>query len=224
MPDETDLLAAQMRSLAAIAPGVAHDLRGPVNTIVFTLELLREAASRVADPALRDRQLGYVEVLAKEAARLHRGLETFIAHAATPPGRRQVVSLSGLAAELADMAAGPLRQRRLGLERQIAAERLEVEADGPGLRQALLQVFLAALAESPPQAGLTLGAFAQDNRAVVEIGPAAGAPGAEAGRHLATARALLETIGGTLIAGSNGPAGTPGKHRVELPLSREGTA
>jgi signal transduction histidine kinase len=220
VPDDADrLLAAQMRSLAAITPGVAHDLRGPINTMVFTLELLRESAGRVADPLLRERQLGYVRVLSDEVRRLHRQLEIFLTHTVSPPGTREVVDLKALAAELADLLAGPLRKRRVELRREMSDARLAVAVDRSALRHALLLLVLAALAAVPEGGSLTLSVAAQGEQAEVEVMPAAGAT---ASGELDAARALLSPFGGTLVTVTDGPASTPKGQRVQLPLVQGG--
>lgn len=220
MADDTDrLLAAQMRSLSAITPGVAHDLRGPINTMVFTLELLRDAAGRVTDAALRERQQGYIRVLSDELQRLHRQMETFLAHTLSPPGTRDVVDLKTVVEELADLLAGPLRKRRIELRLEICEERLPVAVDRAALRQALLQLVLAALSALPDRESLTLSVGAQEGQAVVEIAPADTQGGA-----LDAARALLSSSGGTLVTVvTDGPDGTPNRQRLQLRLVREGS-
>lgn len=218
--DETALLAAQMRSLAAVVPGVGHDLRGPINTMVFTIELLRQSVGRLADGALRERQLGYVQVLSDEVRKLHRQLELLLGHAAGAPGTREVLDLKALAAELADLLAGPLRRRRLELERAFPGERLPVHADRPTLRQILLHLGVAVLTAAPDREKITLAVQRQGGLAVVELGPAGG----ETDVQVTAARELLGTLGGTLVTVPGGPiVAAPRKHRVELPLFREGS-
>ena len=219
--DEIALLAAQMRSLAAVLPGVGHDLRGPINTMVFTLEVLRESAGRVVEPALRERQLGYVRVLADETRRLHRQVEILLGYAASPAGAREVVDLKPLALELADFLAGPLRKRRIELQRAIDEERLPVTGDRATLRQVLLHLGVAALAAASDHGTVTLAAGPRGDRAVVELGPAPPS-GDEGDEQVDAARELLSTLGGTLVTVSGGPVAAPRKHRVELPLFREG--
>ena len=50
----TDLrLTSQMRSVAQISPAVAHDLRAPINAMVFNLEILKETIASGRAPAMR---------------------------------------------------------------------------------------------------------------------------------------------------------------------------
>src|SRR5687768_16701404 len=51
-----------IRSLAQITPAVAHDLRAPINAMVFNVEILKEtiASGNGAEPGGRERQLRYV--------------------------------------------------------------------------------------------------------------------------------------------------------------------
>ncbi|HET9227977.1 MAG TPA: hypothetical protein VFR31_14980, partial [Thermoanaerobaculia bacterium] len=60
---DSDLrLSALMRSLAYVTPAVAHDLRAPINAMVFNIEILKEtiASGKGAEPGGRERQLRYV--------------------------------------------------------------------------------------------------------------------------------------------------------------------
>ena len=67
-------LTSQMRSVSQISPAVAHDLRAPINAMVFNLEILKEtiASGRAEVPGNRDKLLRYVSVLREELTRLHR--------------------------------------------------------------------------------------------------------------------------------------------------------
>ena len=85
-PDRADerRLAAHMRAVAAITPAVAHDLRAPINSMVFNLEILKETITGglASDPKARERQARYVRVLREELSRLHRGIEIWLAQTA----------------------------------------------------------------------------------------------------------------------------------------------
>ncbi|HEX3557303.1 MAG TPA: hypothetical protein VIA62_29090 [Thermoanaerobaculia bacterium] len=231
----TDLrLTSQMRSVSQISPAVAHDLRAPINAMVFNLEILKEtiASGRAADPGSRDKLLRYVSVLKEELTRLHRGLEIFLAHISPRGDRQETLDLRELTEELAALLVGPARKQQARVEAELPPEPVPVEGNRFLLRQALLHLSLATLAGVPKQGTLHLGLERQDGRARLRLhgvagpespaatsaegataGPSAGpAPGFDlrlspegAVAQLWVARSILAAHGGEVRAA--GPAG-----------------
>ena len=112
---ESDLrLTSQMRSVSQISPAVAHDLRAPINAMVFNIEILKEmlASGRATDPANKDKLLRYVNVLKEELSRLHRGLENFLAYISPRGDRDETLDLRELAEELAALLVAPARKQQ----------------------------------------------------------------------------------------------------------------
>ena len=173
----TDLrLTSQMRSVAQISPAVAHDLRAPINAMVFNLEILKEtiASGRAAEPGSRDKLLRYVSVLKEELTRLHRGLEIFLAHISPRGDRQETLDLRELTEELAALLVGPARKQQARVEAELPPEPVPVEGNRFLLRQALLHLSLAALAGVPKQGTLHLGLERQDGRARLRLHGVAG--------------------------------------------------
>ncbi|HSN86568.1 MAG TPA: histidine kinase dimerization/phospho-acceptor domain-containing protein, partial [Thermoanaerobaculia bacterium] len=103
---EADLrLVAQMRSVAQISPSVAHDLRAPINAMVFNIEILKEtiASGRGAEPGGRERQLRYVNVLKEELTRLHKSLEIFLSFISPRSDRDETFDFRELTEELSSL-------------------------------------------------------------------------------------------------------------------------
>jgi len=227
-------LTSQMRSVAQISPAVAHDLRAPINAMVFNLEILKEtiASGRAAEPGSRDKLLRYVSVLKEELTRLHRGLEIFLAHISPRGDRQETLDLRELTEELAALLVGPARKQQARVEAELPPEPVPVEGNRFLLRQALLHLSLAALAGVPKQGTLHLGLERQDGRARLRLHGVAGpespavvssgdaAAGASAGpapgfdlrlspegavAQLWVARSILAAHGGEVRAA--GPAG-----------------
>jgi signal transduction histidine kinase len=240
-------LAAQMRSLSQISPAVAHDLRAPINAMVFNLEILKEtiASGRGSEPGGTDRQLRYVNVLKEELLRLHKSLEIFLAHTSPRGDRAETLDLREVVQELAALLVAPARKQQVQVQAELPPQALSLVANRYLLRQALLHLALAALTGVPKQGLLTVRLEGEDNRARLRLagnpGPDSPAvnsadaatsesevPGFEprptpAGTlaQLWVARSILAAHGGEARAA--GPAfpsagGAPQVYEVELPV------
>jgi signal transduction histidine kinase len=177
-------LATQMRALSQISPAVAHDLRAPINAMVFNIEVLKEtlAAAPGLDQTMRERQLRYVNVLKEELNRLHRSLEVFIAHTSPRGDRVEVLDLRELLEELAALLVGPARKQQVQVRAEVGTEKVTLEVNRYLLRQALLHVALAVLGPIPRQGTLEIRLESGDGAVRVRIeGSGAAEPG-EAGQ------------------------------------------
>lgn len=174
---EVDLrMICLMRSLTQITPAVAHDLRAPINAMVFNIEVLKEtiASGRGADPAGRERQLRYVNVLKEELHRLHRGMENFIAQISPRGDRDETLDLREPLEELGALLVGPARKQQARVEAHLPAEQVPVHGNRYLLRQALLHLGLAVLGTVPRDGVLEIGLDAAEGRARVRLAGAAG--------------------------------------------------
>lgn len=154
---EEDLrLAAQMRSIAQVTPAVAHDLRAPINAMVFNLEILKETLS-AGSPGGPERQLRYVQVLKDELSRLHRLMETYIAQSSPRGDRRETLDLRDLLIELGELLAGPCRKQQVTVAVESPLPPVEIQGNRYHLRQLLLHLAVAVLSELPRGSSLRLG-------------------------------------------------------------------
>lgn len=154
---ETDLrLTSQMRSVAQISPAVAHDLRAPINAMVFNIEILKEmiASGRAADPNSREKLLKYTTVLKEELGRLHKGLETFLAFISPRSDKVEALDVRELAGELAALLVAPARKQQVQVKAELPDGAIPTRGNRYLLRQALLHLSLAALAGIPKQGTL----------------------------------------------------------------------
>ena len=244
---ESDLrLTSQMRSVSQISPAVAHDLRAPINAMVFNIEILKEmlASGRATDPANKDKLLRYVNVLKEELSRLHRGMENFLAYISPRGDRDETLDLRELTEELAMLLVAPARKQQARVESELPAEPVPVDANRYLLRQALLHLALAALTGVPRQGALHVLLERQDGRARLRLygvrgadspeeadtaQPEPPAPGFDlsfsAGGALAqlwVARAILAGYGGEARAigpEGEGMTGVSRVYEVELTIS-----
>lgn len=169
-------LTSQMRSVSGISPAVAHDLRAPINTMVFNLEILKDsiASGRVAEPAGQERLLRYVKVLGEELTRLHRELEVFLAYISPRSDRTETLDLGQLAGELAALMVGPARKQLVQVKPELGREPVLVEGNRYLLRQALLHLAVAVLAGTPKRGELHLHLAKADGRGRLRFWGAAG--------------------------------------------------
>jgi signal transduction histidine kinase len=244
---ESDLrLISQMRSVSQISPAVAHDLRAPINAMVFNIEILKEmlASGRATDPANKDKLLRYVNVLKEELSRLHRGMENFLAYISPRGDRDETLDLREMAEELAALLVAPARKQQAQVRSELPAEPVPVDANRYLLRQALLHLALAALTGVPKQGALHVLLERQDGRARLRLYGIRGADSPEEGdaaqpvpsppgfdlsfsaggalAQLWVARAILAAYGGEARAiGPEGEGMTGGSrvYEVELTIS-----
>lgn len=206
---ESDLRqVALMRSLTQITPAVAHDLRAPINAMVFNIEVLKEtvASGRAAEAAGKERVLRYVNVLKEELHRLHHGMETYIAQISPRGDRDESIDLREPLEELAALLIGPARKQQVRVTTDLPTTKMMVFGNRYLLRQALLHVSLAALGSVPRDGILEIG---------LEAGPETGATG---GGRSGRARIRIEGSAGN-VAGA-GPDPAPG---FDVRVSEKGT-
>ncbi len=229
--------AALLRTLAQITPAVAHDLRAPINAMVFNIEVLKEtiASGRGSEPGGRDRQLRYVNVLREELTRLHREMEIYIAQISPRGDRDEVLDLRELLEDLASLLAGPARKQQVKVKPVLPAAPVQVAGNRFVLRQALLHLAVAALGTVPRDGLLELGVESRGRQARVRVSGICGetggtgpepAPGFDVEvspqgllAQLWSARALLETQGGQVRDVGN--SGCPRSYEVELSLAQD---
>lgn len=157
---EADLRqVALMRSLTQITPAVAHDLRAPINAMVFNIEVLKEtvASGRAAEAAGKERVLRYVNVLKEELHRLHHGMETYIAQISPRGDRDESMDLREPLEELAALLVGPARKQQVRVTTDLPTGKVMVFGNRYLLRQALLHISLAALGTVPRDGVLEIG-------------------------------------------------------------------
>jgi len=221
-------LATHLRTLAQLAPGIAHDLRAPINAMVFNLEVLRETLSRRSDPgsAAHDaRLLRYAEVLREELARLHDRLETLFAFLLPAPSRRETLSLATVLHEIEILVLPTARKRQIAVRRDQPDDSLHLPGGTGALREALLQVAVATLSQVASQGSLTLGGEGRPSGVLIRM---QGAPPAShpdlafpAGSDLAVAAAIIESGGGRLRKIDTSVSAEPCvAYEIEFPDSR----
>jgi signal transduction histidine kinase len=164
-------LAAHMRAVTAITPAVAHDLRAPINSMLFNLEVLKETlgGALAGQPGSAERQDRYVRVLREELARLHQGLEVWLAQTAERRQEAEACDLGELVSELAALLVPVARKRQVQVAWEPPAAPAAVQARRHVLKQALLLLGVAALEATPNGTSLALGLATGSERTIASI-------------------------------------------------------
>jgi PAS domain-containing protein len=233
----TDLrLATFLRAIAQVSPAVAHDLRAPINAMVFNIEILKEtvAAAKALEPAARERQLRYVGVLKDELARLHGELEHFLSHTTARGDRPDAFDLREAVTELAALLVPQARKLQVKVVSELPEQPVLVAVNRYQVRQAFLEIGLAALAGVTRAGSLTLhleGGAANGEKGGARLvlrgplsaeapaldftlAPGAAPPGSVRLHH---ARAIVVEQGGEVRV-TGGPGGER-SFEIELPAS-----
>ncbi|MEO8605118.1 MAG: hypothetical protein ABI629_21300 [bacterium] len=135
MSEDEALLAARMRALAAFAPGYFHDLKGPLNTIVLRLELLRAAPA-----SGEDKRRASVTAIEDQVRRLDRMLQCWLGYSAPGSDANAGVDLRLLANDVGALVAPLARKRRLELAISTPDEPLPSPLPADALSSVLLDL------------------------------------------------------------------------------------
>jgi signal transduction histidine kinase len=210
--------AAWCRLLEALEPSLAHDLRGPLNTLTLHVELLRRVAATL-DPngvAEQQRQVEKlqrsVQSLEREVGRLTSHVDGLLRLVGAPQEPPASSTLGALLEECQQDLRTVARHREIALH-------FELRADSPlrqreVLRRALLLVLYGEIERSVAGDTVTASLDLERDRgeAVLELRSSASDRGAErAPASGAAAEALLARCNGSLSWG-----GVPGEPALRL--------
>lgn len=228
--EESLRLAAQMGVLSRLYPGVVHDLKSPLNTLVVNLELLKASISDAPDVARQER---YVGVLREELQRLNRSIESLLPAAAPPSDETGRFDLRELVEEVGGLVLAPARHQSVKLEVAPGDAPLPLDGRRGRLKQALLDVVLNALDAMPGGGSLELRAERHPHQAVVSVsdsGPGIPEEAADrvydlyyttkdrhSGLGLYVARAMVESANGSISHRRSAAGGT--RFEFKLPLA-----
>jgi signal transduction histidine kinase len=154
------MLASQMRTLQAVQRAYAHDVRGPLNAMQLTLELLcgvmldAQAAEPAGGAAAWQRHLA---VLREELVKLNRTVQALLEQQVPLGSSVQRFQLAGLAREVAHALRGHAAQQRVEIAVEVPPAEILVQGVRDRLRQALLNVAVHALQGVPAAGRLVIG-------------------------------------------------------------------
>jgi signal transduction histidine kinase len=166
-----------------------------------------------------------VNVLKEELNRLHKEMEIFIAHISPRGDRSENLDVRELMEELSVLLTGPARKQQVQVRLQLPEEPVTVAVNRYLLRQTLLHLSLAALADVPKEGALELKLERRGDRAWMRVAgtpPGSGATSGSGGfdirfspsgalAQLHVARGILASQGGEVR-----PGDAPQSYEIEL--------
>ncbi len=154
--------------IAALAGGLAHEIRNPLSTIRMNLELLGEEIGATDDPKVR-RMFTKLERIRRECLHLEDILTAFLQFARAGELQLEPTDLSSLVHEFIEVYAAEARQQGVVVSPHLAADLPLIPLDPRLMRQALLNLALNAQQAMPQGGQLEFQTYAQEGRVVLEI-------------------------------------------------------
>jgi signal transduction histidine kinase len=232
----SDLLdASRLRGLAYFSSTMAHDLKGPLNTMAINIELLSHSVEQPEDDTerTRDRQRRYVAALRQEMSRLNRCLDTFLGHLRPVPDIHKRFDLREVLDEVEALAGPKARVQHVALQKNVPDQPVLCAGYPAKLKQALMNVVVNALEVMQKGGDLTLQLRIEGNRAIVTIADrGTGIPQEllnligdlhfttkdnSTGIGLYTTRFVVEAHGGTMTVHTEVGQGT--RFDIDLPVA-----
>jgi two-component system sensor histidine kinase HydH len=214
---------ASTTEIAALAGGLAHEIRNPLSTIRMNLELLSEEVGATEDPKVR-RMTTKLERIRRECLHLEDILTAFLQFARAGELQLEPTDLSAFVQEFIEVYAAEARQHDVAISPHLAADLPPVRVDPRLLRQALLNLTLNAQQAMPKGGQIEFQTYASAGRvvlAIIDTGPGMNEATRErlfqaffstksngSGLGLPTVRRIVEAHGGTIQCDSEVGKGT----------------
>lgn len=229
---------AQYAEIAALAGGLAHEIRNPLSTIRLNLELLDEELAQ-DDGSPRDRRNRQkVQKVLQECSHLDQILSDFLLFARAHAPRLEFSSLNDEVREYLESFATLAAETQVEVSPHLAAQLPAIALDRRLFRQVLQNLGRNALQAMPAGGRLEVMTYAVPGAVILEfIDNGCGMdertrermfetffstkPGGS-GLGLPTARRIVEAHGGTMTCESTPGAGT--RFRITLPATVDSPA
>ena len=220
-------------SMEAMAAGIAHEVRNPLNALQINLQILEQELGELVP----DRAAHVYAVLAKiskELASLDHFVAEFLRFARPPRLKIEPVHVRALLGDLTTFIAPEFRKKDVALMLAHEHAPLVVEADNFQLKHAVLNLLLNALQASRPGSEVVMEASRGGGSLAIEIRDSGEGIAPDkieqmfdvffttreggTGLGLPIARRIIEEHGGSLELSSRLGSGTIA--RITLPLRR----
>ena len=152
--EERERLRAQTAEIAALAGGLAHEIKNPLSTISLNLELMAEELDESPESSPRDRRfLQKINTLQRECRNLHQILEAFLQFARVGELKCEVMDLNDLVRSFITFYQPQAEDHGVEISPHLASDLPLVEVDESLIRQVLLNLALNAQ-QAMPEGGL----------------------------------------------------------------------
>jgi signal transduction histidine kinase len=204
--------AQRSAALTRLVPGMAHDIKNPLNAMALQLALLGEKLAGEGEPPAR--AAAHLAAVKEQIGRVNEVVRRFV-DVAEPVVGLGYVDVGALIADLASLLGHDARRRRVELVVDAPRGSLRSAADPVRTGRLLLSLVGGAMAAAPDGGRLEIQAAAGDGRVAVRVAHAAAEDGPPPGYDLAVAAAAAEALGGALAVRRE-----PGVTRLALTLPR----
>lgn len=142
---------ARYEQMAALATGLAHEIKNPLSTMNLTLQILREDWKQPENEKER-KTLKKLDILQSEVRRLERILDEFLLYARTPKLEHLPHDLNRLVNECLDLLQPSFEKSRISVRTFLADGLGSVIVDRDRFKQALLNILINARQAMDPSA------------------------------------------------------------------------
>jgi len=166
--NERQRLLAQYAEIAALAGGLAHEIKNPLSTIGMNLELMVEDLER--EPSPRDRRLlTKIQCVQRECRNLENILNAFLQFSRVGELNLDVADLNQVVLEFIDFFRPQASDSRIELSPHLESDLPAVKIDLALFRQALLNLALNAQQAMPHGGLIELQTHFRDGRVNLEM-------------------------------------------------------
>ncbi len=152
--EERERLRAQTVEIAALAGGLAHEIKNPLSTINLNLELMAEELDESPESSPRDRRfLQKINTLQRECRNLQQILEAFLQFARLGEWKCAPRDINDLVREFITFYQPQAEDHGIEISPHLAADLPLVDVDESLIRQVLLNLALNAQ-QAMPEGGL----------------------------------------------------------------------
>ncbi len=166
--DERQRLLAQYAEIAALAGGLAHEIKNPLSTVSLNLELLVEDLAGSDTPRER-RMLKKVQTIQRECDHLVDILEDFLKFARVGELELEAADLNQLLREFIEFYQPEAIEKGIEISPHLAADLPAVPLDCSLFRQVLQNLVLNAQQAMPKGGLLELQTGVRDGRVVLDL-------------------------------------------------------
>lgn len=220
---DRDRLARQYTEIAALAGGLAHEIRNPLSTISLNLDLLFEDLSTLQDPSVQ-RMKRKLATIQKECEHLDEILEAFLQFSRAAELDLQPCHLTSIIRNFLDFYQPEAQQHRIDIRPHLAADLPLLRLDARLIRQVFQNLVRNAQQAMPNGGIIEIQCYRRDQHVLIEvIDTGCGIPAATLekmfqlfystkstgnGLGLPTVRKIVESHGGTIHCESEPGRGT----------------